>query len=248
MSDSSLKSPKLRENKIFVIIYRTFAFLLGIWGILATAGVFKNAFNPVTLLAYTVQSNIIVTMFFGILLVKTIRRKERQSAFLEKPYGFFPRLSMFVSLAIFITMLVDWFILVPINVPRVSLLSLLAPDNLVVHLFMPLLMLADYIMFNERGKLKKYDTLLCLIIPCLYLLETMPLGFAHAVSYISLGMDTSYPYPFLDVNKYGAWVILMVAGIMLFFFVLAFIWQLIDNKLEIKKEINCAVTVLVTDQ
>ncbi len=234
MSNSS----KCHENKTFVVVYRAFAFLLGIWGILATAGVFKNAFNPVTLLAYTVQSNILVTVFFAILLVRTIRYKERQSAPVEKHYGFFPRLSMFVTLVIFATMLVDWFILVPINVQGVSLLKLLAPDNLVVHLFMPLLMLADYLMFTERGKLKRTDVLLCLILPYIYLLETMPLGFTHTVSYISLGMDTSYPYPFLDVDKYGAWVILMVAGITLFFTVIAFIWQRVDNRIAAKKKVD----------
>ncbi|MDR1239006.1 MAG: Pr6Pr family membrane protein [Treponema sp.] len=227
----------LSKSKYFVIVFRLFSLVFSVWGIIAITGIFKNAFNPVTLLAYTVQSNILVAVFFCVLLTRTILRiigKEKHVLMLEKPYGFFPRLSAFVSLAIFVTMLVFWFILAPVYVQGAGMRGLLALDNLAVHLITPLLMLMDYLLFTERGKLKKYDPLLCAVIPYAYLLEAMILGLTRMVRYDSLGNHSYYPYIFLDIDRFGAWVILMVAAITLFFMLIAFFWQRLDKKLGTK--------------
>jgi hypothetical protein len=228
------KCSNLGKNKIFVIVFRACALLFALWGITAITGTFKNAFNPVTLLAYTIQSNILTAVFFGILLAKTIRcttggGKDLKSA--GKPYGFFPRLSAVITFAIFVTMLVFWFILAPSMTTR----SLLALDNLAVHLITPLLMLADYLLFTERGKLKKHDPLLCAIIPYLYLLEAVTIGLTRSVRYDSLGNPSYYPYTFLDIDRFGPRVILTVAAMTLFFLAIAFLWRCLDKKLGQRK-------------
>ncbi|MDR1099474.1 MAG: Pr6Pr family membrane protein [Treponema sp.] len=230
MSSFLAKCSGLPQNKIFAAAFRACAFLFAVWGIIAITGTFKSTFNPVTLLAYTIQSNILTAVFFGILLVKTVRSvpgggKEPISS--KKPYGFFPRLSAFITFAIFVTMLVFWFILAPGMTAR----SLLALDNLAVHLITPLLMLADYLLFTERGKLKKYDPLRGAIIPYAYLLEAMTIGSTRSVRYDSLGNPSYYPYMFLDIDRFGPRVILTVAAMTLFFLVIAFLWRLLDNKL-----------------
>jgi hypothetical protein len=233
MSGFQVKCSKLPQNKIFVITFRACALLFAVWGILAITGTFKNAFNPVALLAYTLQTNILVAIFFGILLTRTILLtidKGRVDKSSEKPYGFFPRLSAFVTLAIFVTMLVFWFILAPASVRGEGMGRLLALDNLAVHLITPLLMLADYILFTERGRLKHYDPLLCAVIPYLYLVEALTLGLTRTVRYDSLGVPSYYLYVFLDVDRYGAWVILMLGAITLFFLAIAFLWQRFDKK------------------
>jgi hypothetical protein len=235
----SAKYSQLSRNKIFAMIFRLFALLFSIWGILAITGVFKNAFNPVALLAYTIQSNILTAIFFGILLTRTVlcvMSKKNHPSSIEKPYGFFPRLSAFVSVAIFVTMVVFWLILAP-SFQGANMIRLLALDNLAVHLITPLLMLIDYILFTERGKLKKYDPLLCAIIPYAYLLEAMTLGLTHTVKYDSLGIHSYYPYMFLDIDRFGAWVILMILAITLFFLLIIFVWRRFDNKLGHKTQI-----------
>jgi hypothetical protein len=221
------------NNWFFAAGFRAFGLLFTVWGVLTTTGALKNAFDPVLLLAYTIQSNILVAMFFGVLLAKTLLKKnsgKEGPEAREKPYGFFPRLSMCVALAIFVTMVVYWAILVPAS-GQGGFRWFLALNNLAVHLITPLLMIADYLMFTKRGLLKKYDPLLGTIIPFIYLLEVLPLGFSHTVRYDSLGNNSYYPYIFLDVDRFGARVILMVAGMTLFFLVIAFIWRRLDNKL-----------------
>jgi hypothetical protein len=234
MSGLLTKCSRLPQNKIFAIVFRACAFLFALWGIMAITGVFRSAVNPVTLLAYTIQSNILTAVLFGILLVRTIRcipGGGKGPLFLEKPFGFFPRLSAFITFAIFVTMLVFWFILAPGMTTR----SLLALDNLAVHLITPLLMLADYLLFTERGKLKKHDPLLCAIIPYLYLLEAMTIGLTRSVRYDSLGNPSYYPYMFLDIDRFGPRVILTVAAMTLFFLGIAFFWRYLDKKLGQRK-------------
>jgi hypothetical protein len=230
MSSFWVTYSRLPQHKIFAIVFRSWAFLFALWGIIAITGVFKNAFNPVTLLAYTIQSNILAAALFGILLARTVRcvpGGEKGLKPLEKPYGFFPRLSAFVTFAIFVTMLVFWFILAPGMTTR----SLLALDNLAVHLITPLLMLADYLLFTERGKLKKHDPLLCAVIPYIYLLEAMIIGLTRSVRYDALGNHSYYPYRFLDVDRFGPRVILTVGAMTLFFLAIAFSWRYLDKKL-----------------
>jgi hypothetical protein len=233
MSDFRVERSTLFDNGVFVVAFRAFALLFTVWGVLATTGVFQNTFDPVLLLAYTIQSNIVVALFFGVLLVETLRKINRggRVAAHGKPYGFFPRLSMVVALAIFVTMVIYWAVLAPLSVQGGGARKLLAVNNLAVHFIVPLLMLADYLMFTKRGLLKKYDPLLGTIIPYAYLLEVLPLGLTHTVRYDSLGNDSYYPYIFLDIDRFGAWIILILAGITLFFLAIAFVWRRIDGKL-----------------
>ncbi|MDR0684570.1 MAG: hypothetical protein LBF83_05535 [Spirochaetaceae bacterium] len=233
MPGFQIKCSRLPQNRIFVITFRACSLLFAAWGIMAITGTFKNAFNPVALLAYTVQTNILAAIFFGILLTRTIFHTVGRGVgdvSSEKPYSFFPQLSAFVTLAIFVTMLVFWFILAPATVQGAGVGRLLTLDNLAVHLVTPLLMLADYVLLTERGKLKNYDPLLCAVIPYSYLLEAMILGLTRAVRYDSLGVHSYYLYIFLDVDRHGAWVILMVGAMTLFFLAIAFLWQRFDRK------------------
>jgi hypothetical protein len=232
MSGITVKRSSLAQSKIFAIVFRACAFFFSVWGIMAIIGVFKNSINPVILLAYTIQSNILTAVFFGVLFVRTvlsISGKAKQSVSSENPYGFYPRLSAYVTFAIFITMMIFWLILVPAMTERSR--SLLALDNLAVHLITPLFMLFDYMLFTERGRLKKYDPLLFAIIPYVYLLQALTLGLTHSVRYDSIGSHSYYPYIFLDIDRFGPWVILMVAALTVFFLAAAFLWRWLDKKL-----------------
>jgi hypothetical protein len=232
------KRSSLAKNKFFVVLFRACAFFFAAWGVMAITGVFKKAVNPALLLMYTIQSNILTALFFGILLERTllcVSGRGKRYASLEKPYGFFPRLSAFIAFAILVTMLVYWFILVPTMTERTR--SLLAPDNLAAHLITPLFMLFDYMLFAKRGTLKKHDPLLFAIVPYLYLLEALTLGLTHSARYDSLGIHSYYPYIFLDIDRFGgAWVMLMVAAMSLFFLAIAFLWRRLDTKLGRGKE------------
>ena len=221
------------NNKILIIVYRAVAIILGTYGVLEILGVFSRNIKLVSLMTFTVQSNILVIVLFVILLIKTILYKDGDSKS-EKPFGFFPRASAFIAFAISVTMMVYWAILLPSNFDSIGLAGMFEFNNLTMHLLVPLFMIVDYILFNERGQLKKYDPFLCIIIPYIYMVEVLPLGAMRLISFDSIGIHSHYPYIFLDIDKFGAGVILMVVGITLFFIIAMTIWQRIDNKLAKK--------------
>src|SRR5699024_7287997 len=132
-------------------------------------GFLRGQFDTVTLFAYTTQSNMLVIIFFGVLLIKSIGFKVTKSSVTIKSFGFYPRLSAYITLAILVTLIIFWTILVPIN----NNYPIFSFNNMSVHLITPLLMLADYLIFNERGKLKKRDTYFSLIIPLCYIGEAI---------------------------------------------------------------------------
>lgn len=216
--------------KRIVISFRLSAFAFSLIGLLETTGVLNHNFEIISLLAYTTLSNLLVALLFIWLLIKTFHVKIDDSTknLNLKTFGFYPRISAFVTVAIFVTLIIFWGIIVPMNTKH----TILTFNNMSVHLITPLLMFTDYILFNERGKLKKYDMFYNLVIPICYAVGVIIIGMSHKVVYPFFEEDSFYPYPFLDVDKYGIKVLFIILGIALFFLMLGVIWKFIDNKLS----------------
>lgn len=210
-----------------VVLFRLFAFVFALLGVLETTGLLSGEIATVTLFAYTTQSNMLVTIFFGVLLIKSIRFNVSDASQNIKSFGFYPRLSAYITIAILVTLIIFWTILVPIN----NQYPIFSFNNMSVHLITPLLMVGDYLFFNERGKLKKSDTYFSLIFPLCYIGEAMILGQFRLVAYPFFGEVSYYPYPFLDVDKFGIRVLFMVLGILVLFWLIGAIWRSVDNRL-----------------
>ncbi|MDR1733972.1 MAG: Pr6Pr family membrane protein [Oscillospiraceae bacterium] len=225
-----MKRTELRNSKAFAAGFRLFAMLFALWGILQTIGVFAGQVFHTALLYYTVQSNILALLLFGVYFVRTLRSPKGSN------YGFSPRLSFLVTHAIMITMFVFWFVLAPFDfVPIAYLLRL---DNLAVHLITPLLVLFDYLFFHKRGTLKKQDCVLCLVYPYIYLAIVLPLGLLHKVNFGAMwGSPSYYPYMFLDIDLLGWLVLPIVLGMSGFFALLAWLWYRADKKLGNKNNL-----------
>ena len=82
--------------------------------------------------------------------------------------------------------------------------------NLLVHVVVPLMVLADYLMFDLKGTYQFKDPLFWCIIPLLY---PIYVAVYSALGGRFLSMDDSgpakYPYFFMDVDKLGAFRVLM---------------------------------------
>lgn len=97
-----------------------------------------------------------------------------------------------------------------------------------VHLVVPLMVILDYLIFGEKGKLKKEYPFIWSFILVAYQI--------FVLIYVLLGgtfMDGSiYPYFYMDVSKYGTFRVLINCSIIYTFFVgYGSIVQIIDNKL-----------------
>jgi hypothetical protein len=58
------------------------------------------------------------------------------------------------------------------------------------------------------------------------------------VNYSIFGSDSFYPYNFLDVDKIGVWVILIILGLTIFFIGTYIGWQFLDKHLAKRSKID----------
>ncbi|MDR0446061.1 MAG: Pr6Pr family membrane protein [Oscillospiraceae bacterium] len=203
----------MKNNRGIALGYRAVAFLLCLAGILETLGVFRGAVWWTGLLYYTVQSNILVLLMLGALLVKTALAVRRDG--LNGSSSFFERLSAIITLAITVTFVLYWALLAPLMMGP----GLIAFGNLQVHGITPLLMLIDYFMFTKPGKLKKYDPLLFAAVPLAYFIQATIIGFTSSKP---LFFGSRFPYFFIDFDQIGAGVFIYVGVITVVFLAAAF--------------------------
>ncbi|MDR1101619.1 MAG: hypothetical protein LBL34_04630 [Clostridiales bacterium] len=206
-------------NKYFILGYRILAFIIITLGILATAQVFTGKINFYVFFAYTMQSNILVWLFFAVLIVKTAARIAQRQEAKDENYGFYPVISFAICFAILVTMLIFWGLLAPARWGNSHLLTF---ANLGVHLFCPLLMIGDRLLFYKKGMLKKHEPLAMVIFPFLYIIQALSLGMTRAVYFEPLGIKSYYIYFFLDFDIYGYRVFLFIFLLTVFFLALGY--------------------------
>lgn len=233
-------------NRKFSLIYRISAFLLGLIGVLLNISAFTSKFNPISFLFYTTQSNILVLLFLSILIIKTFRDKKSNGNVGSSSY--YPRLQMYLVIAILLTMVVYWLMLAP-GMDGSSGYSNTELGNLLVHLITPILFTVDYFMFSKNKALKKIDTLLVLIYPMFYLIYNSVLGLNKIINFAfgPAQEPTYYPYFFFDYDKVGLFSIVYITILIAFFVLLSIGFYLIStNKkrkvvyIDIRKEADNA--------
>jgi hypothetical protein len=111
-------------------------------------------------------------------------------------------------------------------------------DNLGVHLLCPLFMIADYIMFSEPGKLKKYDPFIFTAVPMGYFLQATILGLSGVNYSQEAGEILHFPYFFVDYYKTGGWVAMYAVVICAAYIGLGFLMWFIDYKRAKRASIN----------
>jgi hypothetical protein len=197
-------------------VFRLFAALLCVLNILFVFKFFSTG-SYSGFLYYTVLSNIVVLAMFVLLLVK--------------PKMTFPRLQAGTLLCIMLTFLVFWCILVP----TVNIKYVLSYESLGVHFITPLLFLADYIMFCERGRIKKYDPLLFAVVPLTYAVLATILGFCGVeFSKTADGKVMHFPYFFMDFYTLGVWAVGYIILICIIYFGMGYALYWTDNKIKEK--------------
>ena len=173
--------------------------------------------GPILLLYFTIQSNIlgIVSLFLGGL-----------SAISGGRISSYPGLSFIATISLLATGIVFWCLLSPfVDIP------LLSVTNLCHHLFCPLLVIVDRLLFYYGCAPSPRDAFIAMIHPVLYLVQSVIVGGLKLVDF-DIGW---FPYPFLDFYTYGAWVILFVAVFFFAILALAEGWALMERRRDKKR-------------
>jgi hypothetical protein len=217
----------MKNKRHFAFCFRVAAALFSIFMVLTTTTIFSGRLSFVGFLFYTTLSNAIVAVMFCVLAVKTLLEIKKRGK--TGSCSFYPRISACATVAITVTFIVFWSILAWFLEPKIVMKF----ESFGQHLIVPLLMIFDYFFFTERGKLKKYDPLLFLVIPFAYMVLVTIVAFAGFVYPIIEPGRTSgrrFPYFFLDFFELGFVAAVYVVGIMVFFLALNYTLYGYDKK------------------
>jgi len=222
------------QDRRFALIFRVAAFGIAITGLLAMMGALKGEIHFGALAFYTMQSNILAIILFGMLVVRTaigLREGNKGSV------GYYARFEMICTIDIMLTLLVFWILLAPTLFSMVGEFSMWSFDNLAVHLFTPLLCLVDYILFSPPRHLKYRDVYYVCIFPIVYLIGTSIAGLLGYVYMIaSDGSPMRFPYFFYDFDRIGAVAFIYIGALILFFLIIGHVFYFIDKKRRCKNE------------
>ena len=164
---------------------------------------FKIAEPSKMILYFTIISNIMVFLFYGISLILELLGKLKKGS---KYY--------------FIGGIVTLFITLTMCVYEIALSDTAVYDGHLlecnfVHLFTPILTILDYFIFAEKGNIKKVYSVLW-VIPLISYALFVQIYSALGGTFLD---NQKFPYPFLDIEKNGLPYVLGVST----FFIVSFI-------------------------
>lgn len=195
------------KNKIVSLVYKIITAVLALTGLLFATDIFTGTFSKTFIFYYTNQSNILclVSMVLSaIYCAKDIKKNGTKGL-----STFAPRFKGGVVLAITVTFLVYWGMLYSPGYPQDI-------SSILLHLVVPVMVILDWVLFDEKGKFKKLDPILWLLIPLVYDI------FANVVALFgSPRFDGSrFPYFFLDYDLNGIPMTIMYFVVLLLTFLL----------------------------
>jgi len=190
--------PFLRQESRRFLIVRLVCLLVLSW--LAFSGV-RDGSSPEMLKYYTYLSNILVCVTLTVQAALCVLRLLGAQAILPAA------VRGWVTLSIFFTFLTVFLVLSPFSAPSDWL-------DARIHYLVPLLTVADWVIFEPHGALRWYHPLYWLFTPILY--------FAYVLALVQLGIrfnSNRFPYFFMNVRTLG-WggvlsILLMLAAVFL---------------------------------
>ena len=194
-----------RKKKLLILWRIAFSFII-LSAILVRAGIFNSFSQLQTLYSFTSVSG---TYILLITLITIFNTNENRSK------GISTARSIGVMM-ILITGLIYHFILLPQKILENPNYEVFTYGNIVAHYITPLLMFMEWLLFDEKGKINKWEPLICSVIPCAYFIVFSIYGYYGTT--IS-GKDTSYVYFFMDWGRLGAtgvikWSFFLLVGIL----------------------------------
>jgi hypothetical protein len=188
-------------TKIASIIYK----LIG--SSLVTYGIIINLIGATSILElmsyFTMVSNLMVVavlLLSSLVLFKLIKIDDQ---LLRKIKGA-------TIVATILMMIVYNFVLIPymrVNIPTYQIYSL---KDIFIHFLSPIIILADYLFFDEKGLLEYRDGfsfIYYLLIYVAYVIVYDLLGGRFIIS----GVESIYPYFFLNIAQQGIWLTLFIS-------------------------------------
>ena len=214
----------MTKSRTAQLIFQTVYCAFGVLGSIACLGIFDD-YKNMSWTFYVYFTNLSNFLCLGIMLaelVQTARKKENSFVTVLPALKFVAMLGILLTFFVFNIMLAG----------NRDIQMNLQIKSILFHVVLPLMYVADWVMFYEHKKAKWFYPLLSTVFPIVYLL------FVYSRAAI-LGFDSEnyflYPYFFLDLDKQGVggvavWFGILAAAFVVVGYILFGIDRLIGNK------------------
>ena len=221
----------MNTNRTAQLIYQSFYCALGLVGIVASFGIFDDY----TMLRwdfyvhFTNLSNYLCVGIMAAQLVQTAKKKE------DSYVTAVPLLKFIGVLAILLTFVVFNALLAGDRDPQLNW----RVGSLLAHVVLPIMFIADWFLFRERGKVKWYYPIASAGFPLAYVLfilvQAMILKFDTSILIPGTNTPLIYPYFFVNLETQGVagvakWATVMFVAFMAVGFVLYGIDRILKRK------------------
>ncbi|MBF0671809.1 MAG: Pr6Pr family membrane protein [Salinibacterium sp.] len=216
-----------RSIRIAALVWRLVLLVVCAYGLYLNTGLDQGALDLQSFSYFTIQSNLLVLLAYLWVTGRTVGALGAD----RRPLPVLvPWLAGIVLVAITITGLVYNFVLVPRDV---ALGTFDGGDlaDLLVHTWVPLLAVGDWLLFSSKGRFRWWYAVLWLVTPAAYAV----FAFIRAeLGPVLTGVGSRYPYFFLDADEFGWGAVgLNVVWLLVGFLVLGLVVVLIDRMLAL---------------
>ena len=200
------------KNRTAQLIYQTVYCTLGLVGCIACLGIFDNI-NLIRWDFYVHFTNISNFLCLGVMfaaLIQTVRKKEDSYVTTAPMLKFVGMLGILLTFLVFNIMLAGADGRDPLANWRIG--------SILFHVVLPVMYIADWFLFYERGKCKWYYPLASVAFPLIYavflLIQAVILKFDTSILIPNSTTPLIYPYFFVNLDTLGVSGVLMWIGIL----------------------------------
>lgn len=214
------------RNRIIAVFYRVCALILGLLAIICDFGIFNGEFKVINFFYFTIISNLFCLGLFSALSILTVRDILKKGVYGTTSIS--PHIKGEILISILLTMSVYHFILIPYAL-RMNPYQTLKISDIVLHYFIPVLTLFDWLLFDEKKSFKWYDPIVWTIGPYLYIVFVFIQAGFNIVDRVNAHIN-NYIYAFLDVRLLGeANVIFNIVSLTIVFILVGYLIYGIDR-------------------
>ena len=200
------------KNRTAQLIFQTIYCTLGLVGIIASLGIFDNI-NTIRWDFYVHFTNISNYLCIGVMvasLVQTAKKKEDSYVTVAPMLKFIGMLGILLTFLVFNILLAGAAGRDPQANWRIG--------SLTFHVVLPILYIADWVLFRERGKTKWYYPIASICFPLAYviflLIQAVILKFDSSILIPTTTTPLIYPYFFVNLDTQGVPGVLMWIAIL----------------------------------
>lgn len=225
------------KNRTAQLIYQTVYCTLGLVGCIACLGIFDNI-NAIRWDFYVHFTNISNFLCLGVMLaalIQTAGKKEDSYVTTVPLLKFIGMLGILLTFLVFNIMLAGADGRDPLANWRVG--------SILFHVVLPIMYIADWFLFYERGKCKWYYPIASAAFPLAYavflLIQAIILMFDTSILIPTTTTPLIYPYFFVNLDTLGVSGVLMWVGILAAVFVaVGYLFLGLDKILKITRSVN----------